>query len=248
MAQNLHYIRAQWPAPTTVAAFSSTLSGGQSKGVFASNNLALHVGDDATDVYANRRALSHQFSFTHDPAWLNQTHSTRCVVVEDTPSREADAAITRTQGQPLVILTADCLPILLCDRNGQEIAAIHAGWKGLVHGIIEQTIGQMRASPTDILAWIGPGICNQCYAVGNEVVEQFATRYPFTTHTLSNQRANLASIAELILNACGVLHVTPSNLCTFEQSDQFYSYRRNAQTGRIASFIWIKPTKEANHA
>ena len=237
----LTLIHAKWPAPRHIQAVTTTRTGGQSKAPFDSNNLALHVGDHHNDVEANRRALSAYLQLSHEPAWLNQTHSTRCVVIEDTPARDADAAITRVVKQPLVILTADCLPIVLCNRAGDEIAAIHAGWRGLANGIVEQTIAQMHSNPAELLAWIGPGICGRCYAVGAELIKQFSSRYPYTAHTFADQHADLALLASLILTANDVSHITPSNLCTFEETNRCYSYRRNSQTGRIATLIQIKP-------
>ena len=211
---------AQWPAPKNIGALTTTRVQGASMGAFASNNLALH-----------------------EPAWLNQTHSNRCVIVEEEMLRDADAAITRSTAHPLVIMTADCLPIVLCDTAGTEIAAIHAGWRGLLNGIVEQTLNKMHARPNTLMAWIGPAICNQCYETGEEVHEAYTTRYPFTDmafrRTHGKLYANLPQLAELILNAAGVSAVYQSGACTHEQHKTFYSYRHQAETGRIATLIWF---------
>ncbi len=241
MTTQLQLIRAQWPAPLRVQALSTTRAGGYSVAPYTSNNFALHVGDNPDHVLANRRALSAQLQFTHEPAWLTQTHSTNCVVLEQTFERHADAAVTRLRGQPLVILTADCLPIVMTNHAGDTIAAVHAGWRGLASGIIERTIQQMQCPPCELIAWVGPAICGNCYTVGAEVIHAFCSRYPDTVATFTTYRANLPQLAESILRALGVASITQSALCTYEATNHYYSYRRQAQTGRIATFIWIQP-------
>ena len=141
-------------------------------------------------------------------------------------------------------MTADCLPILLCNQDGTEIAAIHAGWRGLANGIVENTLHKMQSNPSTLLAWIGPSICQRCYEVGHELEQTFSKRYPYTKVALrregAHQHANLPQMAELILKAHGVNAVYPSHACTFELEHQFFSYRRQAQTGRMATLIWFK--------
>jgi YfiH family protein len=201
--------------------------------------------------------LIHQLHLPHEPIWLDQTHSTRCVRVEQaTGDRLADAAVTTQRQFPLAILTADCLPIVICNQPGTEIAAIHAGWRGLAGGIIENTLQTMTSPPATCMAWIGPSICGQCYQTGTPVFEQFTARYPyaepafFTRHHPENSidslttqpehlYLDLAYMAELILLQAGLASVTQSKACTFE-SDAYYSYRKAAQTGRIATLIWFQ--------
>lgn len=234
---------AQWPAPKHICALTTTRTQGASMGAFASNNLALHVGDHAEHVQKNRDQLSRDLLLPNEPAWLNQTHSNRCVVVEDEPQRNADAAITRSAAYPLAIMTADCLPIVLCDQAGSEIAAIHAGWRGLLNGIVENTLDKMRATPDTLMAWIGPAICKRCYETGEDVREAYTRRYPFTEaafHRADGRLyADLPRLAELILHASGVLAVYQSGACTNELNKTFYSYRHNAETGRMATLIWF---------
>lgn len=234
---------ANWAAPRNITAFSTTRISGFSQEPYASNNLGLHVGDTEHEVLKNRQQLIENFSLPSEPAWLEQTHSTVCVTVEEEKNRNADAAITRLSKQPLVILTADCLPILLCNKQGTEIAAIHAGWKGLYHGIIENTIKKMNSNATDLLVWIGPAICQKCYEVGEDVYLSFTKKYPPTRKafepTQAKWLANLPQMAEIVLNLEGIKSVFQSNLCTFELKNEFYSYRRESQTGRIGTFIWI---------
>lgn len=241
---NLPYLNAHWLAPSTISALSTTRYPGNSRSPFAENNLALHVEDKVEAVLTNRQALRLNLALPNEPEWLEQTHSNHCVIVEKDSNRKADAAITQSKQHVLVILTADCLPILLCNRQGSEIAAIHAGWRGLVNGIVENTLAQMSSQPSELVAWIGPAICQSCYEVGDEVLHAFETRYSFAKLAFRAQqphkwRANLPLLAEKILLSSGLFKVSQSKICTFEQSDEFYSYRKQPQTGRIATLIWI---------
>jgi polyphenol oxidase len=245
----LPHLIANWPAPPNVSALTTTRLNGASLAPFDKNNLGLHVGDNPVHVEQNRQHLVQSLCLPNPPAWLEQTHSNHCVMVEEDSGRIADAAISRSYSHPLAIMTADCLPILLCNQAGTEIAAIHAGWRGLLNGIVENTINKMHASVDTLLAWIGPAICHKCYQTGLEVQEAYLTRYPFTTRAFyteqSKWHANLPLLAELILKHAGISSVYQSNACTFEQENRFYSYRKHAQTGRIATLIWFnKPQQQ----
>lgn len=235
---------ANWTAPSNIGALTTTRTSGHSLTPYDQNNLAMHVGDDPMHVTANRIALMNSLQLPGEPIWLEQTHSNHCVVVEEDSNRIADAAITRNKRFPLAIMTADCLPILLCNNQGTEIAAIHAGWRGLVNGIIENTLAKMQSQPTTLLAWVGPSICQNCFEIGKEVEKNYLERYPFTAsafHTKASKRyANLAKMAELILNSQQVTTTFQSAACTYEQKNHFYSYRREAQTGRITTLVWFK--------
>jgi YfiH family protein len=234
---------ANWPAPKNITALSTTRSAGFSQPPYNLNNLGLHVGDNEVHVRKNRQQLTELLHLPCEPIWLEQTHSTTCVIVDEDTNRNADAAISRSYSHPLVILTADCLPITLCTIQGNEIAAIHAGWKGLFNGIVENSVNKMNSKPSDILAWIGPAICQNCYEVGEEVYLAFTTKYPQSKIAFiprnSKWLANLAKIAEIVLNAAGIKSVYQSQLCTFELKNEFYSYRRESQTGRIGTLIWF---------
>ena len=234
---------ANWPAPPNISALTTSRMMGASLEPYGGNNLALHVGDNAIHVQNNREELVKNLLLPREPAWLEQTHTNHCVVVEDDPERLADASITRSTAYPLAIMTADCLPILLCDRAGTEIAAIHAGWRGLLNGIVENTINTMHTTPDTLLAWIGPAICNRCYETGSDVRDAYIKRYPFTEGAFyshaSRIHADLPKMAELILHAAGVTGVYQSDACSFELENKFYSYRRAAQTGRMATLIWF---------
>lgn len=235
---------ANWPAPDGIAALTTTRYPGYSPSPYDGNNLGLHVGDDELTVFKNRQALTSGLNLPSDPVWLNQTHSNDCIIAEENPGTDADAIITRDRNKVLAIMTADCLPILLSNREGSEIAAIHAGWRGLVNGIVENTLNKMQSSPDQVIAWVGPAICQACYEVGSEVRETYLGIYPFTDRSFKKQGqrwlANLPQLAELVLENSGVSCVYQSGACTFEKENEFYSYRRNAQTGRMVSLIWFK--------
>lgn len=234
---------ANWPAPKNITALSTTRLSGFSQAPYNSNNLGLGIGDNDQHVLQNRQQLVEHLHLPGEPQWLRQTHSTHCVLVEEESNREADAAISRSSTHPLVILTADCLPIVLCNKQGTEIAAIHAGWRGLVNGIVENTLAKMHSQASELLAWIGPAICQQCYEVGDEVYQTFTSKYPESkvafTAVNAKWRANLPKIAEMVLNLHRVNAVYQSELCTFESESELYSYRRTSQTGRIGTLIWI---------
>lgn len=234
---------ANWPAPHNVSALTTMRTPGFSKPPYDSNNFGLHVGDSVADVNANRQAFKTLLDLPREPEWLEQIHSNVCVLVEEESNRTADASITRSNAHILAIMTADCLPIMLCNQQGTEIAAIHSGWRGLVNGVIENTLNKMTSSPTQLMAWIGPSICQSCYEVGGEVLDAYQNRYSFASSAFRRKGekwlANLPQLAELVLNSLGVLAVYQSNICTFEQKNDFYSYRREAQTGRMATIIWF---------
>lgn len=234
---------ANWPAPKNITAMSTTRLSGFSQPPYDLNNLGLHVGDNEVDVMKNRQQLTEVLHLPSEPIWLDQTHSTACVIVENDPNRDADASISHSYLHPLIILTADCLPITLCNIQGTEIAAIHAGWKGLFNGVVQNTLSKMNSSPSDLLAWIGPAICQQCYEVGDEVYLAFTSKYPHSKIAFEPRKskwlANLPKIAEIVLNSMGIKAVYQSDLCTFELKNEFYSYRRESQTGRIGTLIWF---------
>ena len=233
------YLHANWPAPKNIHALTTTKT---------SNNLALHVGDSEEHVLANRTALRKNLNLPAEPIWLNQTHTNTCVRVEDGILRDADATVTSSTTHPLAIMTADCLPIVLCNQDGTEIAAIHAGWRGLLNGIIENTLDKMHSPKHTLMAWTGPAICDNCFEVGQEVPDAFIQRYACTASAFrphhNKSLGNLPKIAELILNYHGVHAVYHANACTFEQENAFYSYRRTSQTGRMATLIWFNHTTD----
>ncbi|GMQ45570.1 peptidoglycan editing factor PgeF [Vibrio sp. 10N] len=238
-------LQPNWTAAPNVSAVTTTREGGVSNAPFLGLNLGMHVGDIPADVEANRRQLASLANMPSNPVWLNQTHSTVVAQLEAPTDAvlDADASFTTVPGVVLSAMTADCLPILLAAKDGSAVSAVHAGWRGLADGIVENAVS-LFDSP--LQAWVGPAIGFDCFEVGEDVREAFCTNHPeyaiaFKSHPSSGKwLADLALIAELKLKALGVDSVAQSGLCTFQDPTRFFSYRRDGQTGRMASFIWIK--------
>lgn len=237
-------LKPNWHTAPNVNAVTSTREDGVSKAPFSGLNLGMHVGDNPADVEANRAQLAALANMPSAPVWLNQTHSTVVATIA-TPTDvviDADASFTTQPGVVLSAMTADCLPILLAAKDGTAVSAVHAGWRGLADGIVENAVSLFES---DLQAWIGPAIGFDSFEVGEDVREAFCARHPeyaiaFKPHPTSGKwLADLATIAEMKLKSLGVNSVTKSGLCTFEDPTRFYSYRRDGQTGRMASFIWI---------
>lgn len=232
-----------WPAPARVKACVTTREGGVSLAPFDSLNLGDHVGDDPAAVAENRRRLTDHFSIT--PAWLQQVHGID--VVEADPARvaTADASWSTTPGIACTAMTADCLPVLFCNRAGTHVAAAHAGWRGLANGVLEATLDSLAVPADEILAWLGPAIGPQAFEVGPEVREAFiaqhadAERAFLPSHNAGKFLADIYALARLRLAARGVTAVYGGGLCTVNDP-RFFSYRRNARTGRFASLIWLE--------
>ena len=240
----MKYIEPNWSAPKHIGALTTTRNQGFSEKPYHGLNLALHAGDNASCVRKNREFLVKSLKLPAEPEWLIQTHSNLAVTIDKEKNREADASITQSTIKPLVILTADCLPILVTDKTGTEIAAIHAGWRGLSQGIIENTIRQMNKPAQELMAWIGPSICKNCFETGYDVVAHFSKSYS-DIEQYAQQKKNkwfvdLKAIATKIMNNNGIDAVYDSGICTFEQEKEMFSYRRDGETGRMASLIWFK--------
>ncbi len=241
------FIEPDWPAPGGVLGLSTTREGGCSAAPFASLNLGHHVGDDPVAVAANRRLLLQHMPADSSIQWLDQVHGVRvATATRSGQTPEADASICRQPGVACAVLTADCLPVLLCDRGGTVVAAAHAGWRGLVAGVLEATIEAMAVPGPDLLAWLGPAIGPAHFEVGLEVREQFlrqnrAASKAFTASPLrpGHFLADLYQLARLRLQAAGVAAVYGAQNCTYAESGRFYSYRRDGQTGRMASLIML---------
>lgn len=233
----------EWSTPPAVKALYSTRQGGVSQAPYNSFNLAEHVGDDPERVARNRNTLLSE-SLPSAPCWLQQTHSTIIVTLESDKNREADAAITRQADTVAVVMTADCLPILFCNQSGTEVAAVHAGWRGLLDGIVQTTIAKMQSPANELMAWIGPAISQPKFEVGNEIRQAFVDKHVSADNRFVSNRpehwlCDLPALADDLLNRLGVADVTRSNLCSFSGEGDFFSYRRQAVTGRMASLIWI---------
>lgn len=246
-SQAMNFIKPNWPAPNTVFAATTTRSGGFSAPPFDSFNLGQHVGDDSIAVNKNREQLKQSLELTCDPVWLNQTHSDIVLPAESTVTTpNADASFTQQRMLPCVVLTADCLPVLLCNQAGTEVAAVHAGWRGILNGIINNTVHAMASAPKTLIAWLGPAIGPQAFEVGPEVFELFTEQNPafasaFTTKDKDHYLANIYELAKIQLEASGVTAVFGGDFCTVSDPTKFYSYRRDqGKTGRMASLIYLR--------
>jgi YfiH family protein len=243
---NPEWIEAAWPAPPSVRALTSTRCGGVSRGSYASLNLAEHVGDDPAAVRANRQGLREALGLPAEPMWLQQVHG--CDVVELATAHAAcaaDASVARAPGQVCAVLSADCLPVLLCNRAGTRVAAAHAGWRGLLAGVIESALDAMRSDGEDVLCWLGPAIGPAAFEVGDEVRRAFVARdsgaqAAFRPASGGRWLADLYALARMRLQARRVLSVSGGEWCTVSDAQRFFSYRRDGASGRMASLIWIE--------
>jgi hypothetical protein len=244
--QKFRCLFPDWPAPPRIRALSTLRQGGVSNVPFDLLNLADHVGDDEDAVAINRERLMSAADLPSMPRWLRQVHGTNVIDAADVgDSREADASYTDKPGVICAVLTADCLPILLCDRPGQHVCAIHAGWRGLAAGVIESAISAWGISGGNIFAWLGPAIGPDAFEVGDEVRRQFidsdeSSRAAFRSSKDGRWLADIYHLARLRLAGQGVEHIYGGKWCTFSDPGSFYSYRRDGNTGRMASMIWIQ--------
>lgn len=232
-----------WPAPANVRAVQTLRSGGCSPPPWESFNLGDHVGDDPARVAANRATL--RALLPAEPLWLTQVHG---VTVVDagaaSPTREADAAFARQPGKVCVVMTADCLPVLFCDRAGTVVAAAHAGWRGLLAGVLEATLGRMGVPAGEVLAWLGPAIGPAAFEVGDEVRSAFVSAHAESAAAFEALRPgkwllDIYLLARQALARVGVSAVYGGDCCTVQDAGRFFSYRRDGVTGRMASLIWL---------
>lgn len=237
------WIVPDWPAPARVRAVSTTRAGGVSRGPYASLNLAGHVGDDPAAVAENRARLREWLPLPVEPAWLDQVHGTGILDLDSAAPGPADGAVTGRADRACVVMTADCLPLLLCSRDGERVGAVHAGWRGLAAGVIEAGLERLDVPGKSVLAWLGPAIGPAAFAVGEEVREAFIRHDPRAEaafHTRGGQlHADLYALARQRLEARGVTAIHGGDRCTWSEPEQFYSYRRDGATGRMASLIWL---------
>lgn len=257
-------LHARWQAPPHVHALTTTRDEpGLSRPPFDRFNLGLRSGDDIAAVIANRGLLQDWLRLPAPPHWLKQVHGTGVLRVgapgggagyhdlEDGP--EADAAVTSVPGVVLAILTADCLPVVFCDRAGTEIGAAHAGWRGLAGGVLEATVAAMRAAPGELLAWIGPGAGPARYEIGAEVRNAFVAQdagaaSAFVETRTGHWLVDLPALARRRLVTAGMndASVTGGDACTLGDATRFFSHRRDARTGRMATLAWMDPPPAAS--
>lgn len=243
------WLRPDWQAPAVVRALSTTREGGVSRGAYASLNLAQHVGDQQAAVQRNRALLGERAKLPSEPVWLNQIHGkTVCSIVPSLECPpEADASVSFQPGVVCAVMTADCLPILLCDHAGTAVAAVHAGWRGLAAGVVEAAVARMARPNDQLMAWIGPAIGPEHFEVGEEVRTCFCeansqAASAFRPSPGGRWLADLPALARQRLLGLGLWRVSGGHLCTYTDSGRFFSYRREGVTGRMATLIWLEPT------
>lgn len=249
-----HFLIPDWPVPSNVRAFFTLRKDGHSKGAYAAFNLADHVGDDPEAVAANRAQLADELSLPNTPQWLEQIHSDKAVVAHaDGMVRTADASFSTEAGVVCAVLTADCLPLLISNRAGTEVAAIHAGWRGLTGGVIRETVNAMQSAPQDLLVWLGPAIGPQAFECGVDVLEAAfestmsedhaeAIAKCFVPHAKKPLHflADIYALGRAELAELGVTEIYGGDRCTVTEESEFFSFRRDGDTGRMASLIWFE--------
>lgn len=248
----LEFIKPDWPVPANVKALQTTRVGGVSQAPYASLNLGVHVGDDVVAIAKNRQLL--RGYLPSEPVWLNQVHGIEVIdAAKNTGLQNADASFTSQANVVCITMTADCLPVLLCNSAGTVVAAVHAGWRGLCDGAIEAAIIKMAVPPADILAWLGPAIGPNAFEVGDDVRQQFMLQdsnadQAFKPHPEDQLNAkwlcDMYLIAKQRLNKLGVTQIYGGGIyedfCTFTDAAHFFSFRRDSITGRMASMIWLE--------
>lgn len=233
-----------WPAPANVRSLQTTRHGGVSRAPYDSLNLGDHVGDNPLAVAQNRQRLNRLMP--SEPVWLEQVHGTQVVNADLASCKpRGDAAVARSPGSVCVVMTADCLPVLLCDASGSVVGAAHAGWRGLCDGVIEATVQAMNTPAEKLLAWLGPAISQPAFEVGAEVRAAFIAKdaqaaSAFVSGVDGKWQADIYHLAHLRLQALGVTQIYGGQYCTYHEAEQFFSYRRDGVTGRMGAFIWLE--------
>lgn len=244
MTVSENWLPADWLAPEGVVAGTTLRNGGVSSGNFESLNLGAYVDDDADAVRENRIRFKALCDLPSEPRWLRQVHGSHVLVDPAAgAAAEADAAITRHAGVVCVVQAADCLPVIFASGDGVEVAVAHAGWRGLLGGVLEATVRAMSADPANLLAWLGPAISQAAFEVGGEVRQQFLAHDPaaddcFADNERGRWQADLYGLARMRLSGLGVGQVSGGEYCTFSEPERFFSYRRDGVCGRMASFVF----------
>lgn len=238
------FIQPDWSVPDNIRACVTTRIGGVSQVPFDSLNIGNHVGDDPEAVRKNRALLVDTLSLPSEPAWLEQVHSRDVVNASEVSQLvRADASYTADDNVVCVVMTADCLPVFFAAKDGSEIAVAHAGWRGLASGILEATVDKLSTPATDIISWMGPAIGAEHFEVGDDVRDEFlricsSASEAFIKKNNGKWLADIYQLARLRLQGVGLKQVYGGSYCTYRDKEQFYSYRRDHQTGRMASLIW----------
>lgn len=250
MNERCAWLQAEWPAHGRVRAVTTLRSGGVSRAPYAGLNLATHVGDDARAVAQNRDILQATLALPGEPVWLSQVHGSKVVnaalvkATEQPAPVVADAAWTDQTGVVCAVLTADCLPVILTDSAGQCVAAVHAGWRGLLAGVLEQTVASLPVADSELLAWLGPAIGPTAFEVGRDVYQCFidddaGAQQAFVRVAEDHWLADLYQLARIRLQRLAIHRVFGGQWCTYIEAERFYSYRRDGETGRMATLIWL---------
>lgn len=239
IGNDIEVVVPSWSAPENIKAFSTTRRGGVSHGRYNSLNLGEHVADNPVDVECNRSRLM----LPEQPTWLRQVHGNELVELQynNQPSVTADGCFTTKAKIICAVLTADCLPVLVTNRQGTFVSAVHAGWRGLQQGIIANAIACYPGDPEELLLWIGPCIGPSAFEVGDDVRQSFK-RFENAFQSLGQSGKFLADLPLIAKNQAqdlGVGEVVISGFCTFSEPESFFSYRRDGETGRMATLIWI---------
>jgi YfiH family protein len=238
----MNWIKPDWPVASNIHAVATLRSGGVSQGTFNSLNLGLHVNDEPENVYKNRRIISRMLDLPSEPVWMEQVHGIDVIKADQSKQIEkADASYTDQENTVCAVLTADCLSILLATTDGSKIAAIHAGWRGLLSGVVANTVNTMGT--INLIAWLGPAIGADCFEVGQEIKDSFIKKSEKFTQvfTKTNEKKYLVDIyklAKIELASVGIKQVYGGGFCTVTDKERFYSYRRDGETGRMATLIW----------
>jgi YfiH family protein len=248
MLSETDLIIPRWPAPANVRAMQTTRAGGVSVAPYDTLNLGMHVEDNPLNVARNRQLLNAYVPT--EPVWLNQVHGVTVIDAAVTSCvPDADAAFSKSRGAVCAVMTADCLPLLFCNRAGTVVAATHAGWRGLCDGVIEATIDAMQVPPDSLMAWLGPAIGPQAFEVGEDVRQEFMARQgeakdAFVPAGDGKWMGNMYRLAQLRLGRKGVTEIygggIDQDFCTYTDASRFFSFRRDGKTGRMASLIWLQ--------
>lgn len=249
MSKNKLWLVPDWPAPDNIHAATTLRTGGVSKEPYLSLNPATHVNDLNEHALQNRKIIHDMLSLPAEPIWLDQIHSNHIIKAEitDTP-QQADASYSSESGVVCAVMTADCLPLLICSKDGKKIAAIHAGWRGLLTGVITNSISEIASKTpitkcTELLIWLGPAIGAKCFEVGTEVFDAFMNKSnlyekAFMKQHNSKYLADIYQLARIELSTLGISNIYGDTYCTMTDNERFFSYRRDNQTGRMATLIW----------
>lgn len=248
-----HCIIPDWPAPAQVRSCITTRAGGRSRPPYHSNNMGLHVGDDAEHVLQNRQGICSDLGLAKSPQWLEQIHGVKVINAKaDGLVRTADGSFSNELGQACTVMTADCLPLLLCDQQGTQVAAVHCGWRSLAKGISARALDKFNCAPGQIMAYLGPAISQAHFEVGIDVLDAFFRSARSLEHSETiaaafkpasrplHFYADIYALARAELQALGVRQIYGGGACTYTDDKHFYSYRRDNITGRMASLIWLE--------